>query len=132
MSAFAKACQHAFSNGTEGEAWMSAWCNHCARDHGMHRGNAEQPLCDLILQTMLGSDSTWPEGWLPEPDDGDFYLPSRIVCLAFTPCEPCGGDPGAEDRAERVAEVTAYWKLSAHIAATDQVNNPDHDRKEHQ
>ncbi len=110
MTPIAAASQHAFSNGTEGEAWMSAWCNHCARDHGMHNGGAEQPMCDLILQTMLGRDSTWPEGWLPEPDDGDFYLPSRIVCLAFTPCEPCGGDPGAVERAERVAEVSAYWR----------------------
>lgn len=118
MTAFAEACaRRPFSNGTEGEAWTSKWCNYCARDHDMHWNRETQnyfgdpgEACQLILQTMLGSDSTWPEGWLPEPDDGDYYLPSRIVCTAFTPCEPCGGDPGTKDRAERVAEVTAYWK----------------------
>lgn len=88
---------------------MDKWCNYCARDHGMHRGNGGDPMCGLIGSAMLGGDE-WPEGWIPEPDDGQFYLPSRMVCTAFTPCEPCGGDPGAEARAERVAEVAAYWK----------------------
>jgi hypothetical protein len=108
VTAFAEACHRPFSNGTEGEAWMATWCNHCARDHGLHNGGSEQPMCDLIGSTMFGDD--WPEGWIPEPDDGRFFLPSRIVCTAFTPCDDCGGDPGAEDRAERVAEVVAYWR----------------------
>lgn len=120
MSALADACRHPFSNGTEGEAWTSKWCDHCARDHGMHlerqsidRNTVDPrtmtPMCSLIGSTMFDPDG-WPEGWLPEPDDGRFFLPSRIICSAFTPCEPCGGDPGAEERAERVAEVTAYWR----------------------
>lgn len=116
MTAFAEACHHPFSNGTEGDAWMNKWCNYCARDHGMHpvkddRGEwqtpAVQPMCDLVMMAMVDE---WPEGWIPEPDDGRFLLPSRLVCTAFTPCEPCGGDPGEHDRAERVAEVTAYWR----------------------
>ena len=32
----ADACTHPFSNGTEGIAWQSAWCEHCAHDHEMH------------------------------------------------------------------------------------------------
>lgn len=85
---------------------MAKWCHHCDRDHGMHNGGEERG-CDLILMSMVDK---WPEGWIPEPDDGHYKLPSRLVCTAFTPCEPCGGDPGAEERAERVAEVTTYWK----------------------
>jgi hypothetical protein len=108
VSALADACHRPFSNGTEGDAWISAWCNHCARDHGLHNGGDTQPMCDLIGLSMMADQ--WPEGWIPEPDDGKFYLPSRMICTAFAPCEPCGGDPGAEERAERVAEVTVYWK----------------------
>lgn len=114
---FAEACQRPFSNGTEGDAWMAKWCTYCARDHAMHmeRGDDGEwhecgdpaDACRLILASMCGE---WPEGWIPEPDDGSFSLPSRLICTAFTPCEPCGGDPGAEARAERVAEVTVYWR----------------------
>ena len=113
MSAFADACHLPFSNGTEGDAWMEKWCRYCSRDHGQHTdepGEADGG-CHLILDAMLGN--AWPEAWVPEPDDGRFFLPSRMICSAFTPCEPCGGDPGAEDRAERVAEVTAYWRERA-------------------
>lgn len=106
MSAFSEACRRPFANGTEGEEWMDKWCRYCAHDHGMHNDNGG-PYCGLITTSMVGE---WPEGWIPEPDDGHFHLPSRMVCMAFTPCEPCGGDPGVADRAERVAEVTAYWR----------------------
>lgn len=105
MSAFAEACSTPFSNGTEGDAWQYAWCRHCARDHEMHDDTG--PGCGLLCTAFIGE---WPEGWIPEPDDGHFHLPSRMVCMAFTPCTPCGGDPGEHDRAERVSEVTAYWK----------------------
>lgn len=108
MSRLSEACRVPFSNGTEGNAWMSKWCTHCANDHGMHHGNGDQPMCEIIGQAMLRE---WPgEAWLPEPDDGSFSLPSRLCCLAFTPCESCGGDPGAADRAARIDEVRAYWR----------------------
>ncbi len=106
MSAFTEACRAPFSNGTEGDAWMSSWCSHCANDHGMHDGS-DDPTCQIIGFAMFGE---WPgEAWLPEPDDGRFALPSRLCCLAFKPCVPCGGDPGESDRAQRIEEVTAYW-----------------------
>lgn len=108
MSALSEACRRPFSNGTEGDAWMSKWCNYCAHDHGLHNGGENKPMCDLIGSTMFGD--VWPEGWLPEPDDGSFALPSRLVCLRFTPCEPCGGDPGATERTERIEAVTVYWR----------------------
>lgn len=108
MSAFADACHRPFSNGTEGGAWTAKWCDYCVRDHGLHNGGESQPMCDLVMTSMCDE---WPEGWIPEPDDGRFFLPSRMICTAFTPCTEgtCTGDPGAEARAERVAEVTAYW-----------------------
>lgn len=111
VSRFAEACRRPFSNGTEGDAWISKWCNYCTRDHDIH-GETGGPGCDLMSECFF--DIGWPEGWLPEPDDGQFFLPSRLVCLAFEPCQKdaCTGDPGAEDRAERVAEVKAYWEAN--------------------
>jgi hypothetical protein len=108
-SRFAAACNRPFANGTEGEAWEAKWCRYCANDHTMHGVDPLGPGCGLWAAALIHE---WPEGWIPEPDDGKFYLPSRLVCLAFTPCEPCGGDPGAGERAERLAEVTEYWKSS--------------------
>ena len=111
MTAFSEACKGpAFSNGTEGSAWMDKWCGYCKRDHEMH-GDNPSGGCSIILSHMVDHD-VWPEAWLPEPDDGEFYLPSRMVCLAFESCTEsgCNGDPGATDRLERLAEVTAYWQ----------------------
>lgn len=104
MSALSEACERRpFANGTEGEVWMDAWCDYCA--------NSDGHGCDLLLHAFVPEDVPWPEAWLPEPDDGRFFLPSRMVCLAFTAGPE--GDPGADERAERVVEVTAYWKHRA-------------------
>lgn len=92
---------------------MDKWCRYCAHDHAMHTDELG-PGCSIVL--ALITDQAEPiEGLLPEPDDGRFSLPSRMVCLLFRPCERggCTGDPGAEDRAERVAEVTGYWRSKA-------------------
>ena len=89
-----------FSNGTEVEAWLNTWCDYCAL-------NDESYGCDLTLHAFVPDETPWPEAWLPEPDDGHFFLPSRLVCLAFQPGPD--GDPGATERAERIAEVKAYW-----------------------
>lgn len=105
-SAFAAACHRPFANGTEGDAWQEKWCEYCARDHSAHIGEHEGGGCGLLMATL---NDEWPEGWIPEPDDGKFSLPSRLVCTAFVACESCGGDPGADARAERISEVTAYW-----------------------
>lgn len=101
MSALADACSGIpFSNGTEVEAWMATWCEHC--------GLCEEG-CDLQLAAFLPDEFPWPEAWLPEPT-GEHHLPSKMICLAFTPSPV--GDPGADDRAERIKEVTDYWKAN--------------------
>lgn len=113
MSALSEATSgRPFSNGTEGDAWMDKWCRYCVHDHSMHGPNPQGPGCMLILNAMCPPDDfQWPEAWLPEPDDGRFFLPSRMVCGMFTAChdDGCTGDPGADDRADRVNEVTEYW-----------------------
>lgn len=110
--------QRPFSNGTEGDAWISKWCDYCVHDHALHNGREgdDGGGCDLIFLSMMSDfpceDFPWPEAWLPEPDDGKFYLPSRMICAQFEAChkDECEGDPGAVERAERVAEVSAYWR----------------------
>ena len=111
-----------FSNGTEADAWMSVWCAYCTHDHGLHTdGTYVDPAdpdnsCQLIGEAMLGARYDggkwrWPEAWTPEPP-GRFSLPSRMLCGQFTPCTQgdCTGDPGADERARRVAEVHLEWK----------------------
>lgn len=101
MSALAAACESTpFSNGTELEAWMGAWCSYCDLCD-------EDAGCDLLLHAFLPDEIPWPEAWLPEPT-GEHHLPSKMVCLAFQPGPE--GDPGAEDRAERIEEVQNYWR----------------------
>lgn len=111
MSALSDACTRPFANGTEAEAWESKWCAFCTRDHGAthaHEGCGDG--CQILAAAYF--DAPWPEAWLPEPDDGSFSLPSRMICGAFQACTEgsCTGDPGAADRAARVVEVTSYWR----------------------
>ena len=106
-----------FSNGTERYAWTSAWCDHCEHDHSItHDEDDVEPYrsCDLLLGMDLADYGkfAWPEAWVPEPTDGRFELPSRMVCLKFKPCHvgDCDGDPYVETRVSVRAEVEAYWK----------------------
>ena len=101
-----------FSNGHEYDAWTSKWCAYCVHEHEVHEGRG--PGCEIVCSVLLvrhGIDWRWPEPWVPEPDDGENHLPSRLICGQFEPCAECGGDPEADTRAERVAEVTAYWRF---------------------
>lgn len=114
MSALADATKSVpFSNGTEGDAWMSKWCAYCVHDHASHDETYDpNGLCKVIGLVMVERPFRWPEVWLPEPDDGSFALPSRLICGQFEGCTEggCTGDPGADERAERVTEVTVYWR----------------------
>jgi hypothetical protein len=45
----------AFSNGTEGEAWMARWCYRCLHDQG-------EEGCPLVLAAFLGkTPAQWRE-----------------------------------------------------------------------
>lgn len=103
-----------FSNGTEGDAWTWEWCEYCAHDHGLHNGNGDQPMCELIGAAMFqrADEPLNVEAWIAEPDDGEFHLPSRMICLRFTPChgDGCNGDPAPVERAQRVQLVQDYWR----------------------
>jgi hypothetical protein len=102
-----------FSNGTEQEAWTDKWCGYCVHDHDMHTGDGGGCELFLVGAMLAGTDEwRWPEAWLPEPDDGQFALPSRMICAMFKPCNKgdCMGDPGAEPRTKQITEVTAYWR----------------------
>jgi hypothetical protein len=96
-----------FANGTEGDAWMHVWCDHCARDHGVH--DESGPGCSIVMHLMT-AESEEADGW-PEPllRTKDYWksLPADIACAAFTPCAACGGDPLAVTRAAVVARIVA-------------------------
>lgn len=117
MNALAEAARGVpFSNGTEGDAWMSKWCAFCVHDHTSHDGTYTDGGCTIVLWMMTAESwSAYPECLIPEPDDGSFSLPSRMVCTKFQPCTEgrCEGDPGADDRVERVQQVIAYWRERA-------------------
>jgi len=102
--------EHPFSNGTEGDAWMSAWCEYCIHDHSASHTGEHDNGCEIIAALFCGTGTG--EALVAEPDDGRFFLPSRMICTKFEPCHKgtCEGDPGADERAERVAEVMAYWR----------------------
>jgi hypothetical protein len=114
MTALGKAATgRPFSNGTEGDAWMGKWCAYCVHDHTSHDLTFTDGGCEIVLWMMTAEQyDSYPECLIPEPDDGSFSLPSRMVCTRFSPCTEgrCDGDPGADDRAERGAQVMAYWR----------------------
>lgn len=107
----AAACHRPFANGTEGEAWLSKWCEFCVHDHDAH-DDTYNDVCHVSDHAYFPDDVPWPEAWLPEPDDGRHFLPSRLICRLFEPCTKggCTGDPGAAERAERVEIVQGYWR----------------------
>lgn len=103
-----------FSNGDEERWWQSRWCANCIRDHGMHGDTWDDPGCDIFagyLVTVGDPDFRWPEAWVPnraQPANGN--PAKRLVCIAFEACEPCGGDPAPNARAELVAEAREALK----------------------
>jgi hypothetical protein len=116
MTRLSEARRVPFSNGEEGRAWMSVWCEYCAHDHDMSHADATYERgCEIIaLSMMLNYDEwpeNWPEAWIPEPDNA-FHLPSLLVCTKFKPCQQgeCDGDPQAQTRANVIEHTTTYWR----------------------
>lgn len=102
-----------FSNGEESMTWEAAWCEYCVHDHTMsHDPNLSEDGCEVIVWLLVRGEG------MPDPEclvDGRGAGPNRMICARFEPCTEgdCIGDPEAEVRAERVAEVTAYWRARA-------------------
>lgn len=103
----------AFSNGEESRAWEAAWCEHCTHDHAAHDPALDlSDGCQVILWMLVRGEG------MPDPEcliDGLGSGPNRMICTRFEPCTDgaCTGDPEAEVRAERIAEVTEYWRTCA-------------------
>jgi len=71
------------SNGTEGEFFFSAWCEHCARDKTMSEGKDydecdESEICEIIGATMRFKveDPGYPKEWVYGTD-------GQPKCTAF-------------------------------------------------
>ena len=83
-----------FANGTEGDAWMTVWCNECAND--------ADGTCPIVNRLLFEPDEVPPE--IIEQPDGEYHLPPLHLCTAYTP--GADGDPHAERRANVIAYVT--------------------------
>lgn len=67
-----------FANGTEGDVWMSHWCEGCAHDT-VEQGTGG---CPLLMVAILGCK---PAEWVPGPrdEDGHFSMADQWQCLEF-------------------------------------------------
>lgn len=94
--AFAQSSDRApFSNGTEGFAWESNWCDRCLRDAPFRNGLKGATGCPLLLVAITGRT---PAEWLDGPRDehGRYSMADQYVCVEFK--APGGGGGGGEPR----------------------------------
>lgn len=80
-----------FSNGTEGDVWMAAWCERCLVDAPFRNG-INPTGCELILTAMLGGT---PAEWLDGPRDehGRYSMEHKYTCINFRAPRDGGGEP---------------------------------------
>ena len=82
--------ERAFSNGTEGYAWLENWCGRCVHDKPAREGRDEDG-CPLILVSLLGRT---PIEWIEQRDSsGLIRLGDSYSCMYFRDEEDGGGDP---------------------------------------
>lgn len=74
-----------FSNGTEGEMWMSRWCERCSNDPVDPEEQATNG-CPLIL---IALEAHTPAEWLPQP----FESPDRYHCIEYRSPDDGPGEP---------------------------------------
>lgn len=82
-----------FSNGTEEQVWMSAWCDGCEKDHDMH-AHGQGPGCEIVMLYMVDPMEDRPE-WVDVSDIRGHTLPKAMSCMSFAACRYC--DPDSED-----------------------------------
>lgn len=85
-----------FSNSTEGEGWMGAWCARCARDAFAEHGAG----CPLVTLALCGYT---PAEWVQPPPEQVFTstgmdIAQQYHCAEFRPRG--GGDPAPCPRPE--------------------------------
>lgn len=85
----------AFSNGTEGYAWIANWCDRCIHDKPAREDRYED-ACQILILSLIGKT---PGEWLRQ--DG-FRLGDQYHCIEFRdeddgpppPTEPEPTPPG--------------------------------------
>lgn len=87
--------QYTPSNGTEGEAFWSWWCNRCERDKVMNGTVCEadagdDDMCQILGASFRGEAKEWVYGHDGQP-----------MCAAFVPM----GDKPHEARCEHTQEL---------------------------
>ena len=75
----------AFSNGTEGDAWMGAWCERCVHDID------DGPGCPLVLVAYMGRT---PAEWFEQDHSEGWSLTDAYHCAEFRSRDDPG--PGYE------------------------------------
>ena len=76
--------EHPFSNGTEGQEWMSVWCSWCIRDHVTHMPDGDWSNgCELIAKALVHEPV--PE-WTDYSEELGFTLPASMTCSKFREC----------------------------------------------
>lgn len=70
--------QRAFSNSTEGEAWMANWCDRCLYDLPAREGDYEE-ACGILLLALGGQT---PGEWVRQEG---FRLGDQYQCTQFRP-----------------------------------------------
>jgi hypothetical protein len=79
------------SNGTEGEYFISEFCQNCIHDNPDY--DAKSPRCDILTLTMCldASDPNYPSEWVYDEND-------RPTCTKFVKWDwDNDGDPGDPD-----------------------------------
>ena len=80
----------AFSNGTEGYAWMDNWCDRCVHDKGTRDGTDEAG-CPLVMVALMGKT---PIEWIDQTENGH-RLGDTYHCTEFRDEDEGGGDDDA-------------------------------------
>ena len=74
-----------FSNGTEGQEWMSVWCEWCTKDHVTHSPDGDWGQgCPLIVQAL--SHEPVAE-WTDYSEELGFTMPASMTCSKFLECK---------------------------------------------
>lgn len=76
----------AFSNGTEGFAWMGNWCHECKHDD-----DETEKWCPILTLAMIGEKT--PAEWV---EKNPYGLGDRYECTEFEPRDEDGDDPEPE------------------------------------